>query len=398
MFRSPGLIALIGVFAVGSLCCAAEIQTLAGQKHTGELVSIDGQSAVFKTASGDVTIPVTQLLAIDISPESDSRDKFTEVELSDGSVLHVSSIVIKADRCEMKLIGGPIIQAPFGAVTSILRDAQDTALKQEWTALLRKRGPLDLLVVRSEGKLDALEGTAGQRNAAGDAIEFSLSSGEKVTTKLSRAQGFVFVRKPDPNSQPSLCRVRDTSGTDLIARTIRLDGAAITIDTVAGASVTYPAVKQLSRLDFSKGKLTYLSDLEPADKDESSTEDLVFPYRRDRNLYGGMLRIKGVTYARGLALHSRSVLTYDIGSDYREFRAMVGVDDAVRTENGAPVRVLVLIEADGRELFKGEIRTGDEPKTLALDVKGVRRLRLTVVSPGLDLGNQVDFCDARVSK
>jgi hypothetical protein len=254
------------------------------------------------------------------------------------------------------------------------------------------------LVVRSEGKLDALEGTAGQGSAAGDAVEFSLSSGEKVTTKLSRAQGFVFVRKPDAAAQPPLCRVRDTWGTDLSARSIRLDGPAVIIETVAGASVTYPAVKQLCRLDFSKGKLTYLSDLEPVEKDESSTEDLVFPFRRDRNLFGAMLRLKGVTYARGLALHSRSVLTYDIGGDYREFRAMVGVDDAVRTESGAPVRAQVIIEADGRELFKSEIRTGDEPKALALDVKGVRRLRLTVASPGLDLGNQVDFCDARVSK
>jgi hypothetical protein len=35
---------------------------------------------------------------------------------------------------------------------------------------------------------------------------------------------------------------------------------------------------------------------------------------------------------------------------------------------------------------------------MALDVKGVRRLRIVVASLGLDLGNQVDFCEARVSK
>ena len=56
------------------------------------------------------------------------------------------------------------------------------------------------------------------------------------------------------------------------------------------------------------------------------------------------------------------------------------------------------IEGDGRTLYKSEVRSRDEPKPLALDVNGVRRLRLTVSSPGLDLGNQVDFCEARVSK
>jgi hypothetical protein len=105
-----------------------------------------------------------------------------------------------------------------------------------------------------------------------------------------------------------------------------------------------------------------------------------------------------VTYPKGLSIHSRTVLTYDIGGDYNEFRAMLGVDDVVRSENGTPVLVRVVIEGDGRELFRGEVRDRDAPKPIALDVKNVRRLKITVAAPLLDLGNQVDLGDARVSK
>jgi len=192
--------------------------------------------------------------------------------------------------------------------------------------------------------------------------------------------------------------VVDLAGNVIIAKSVQIDESAVSIESVSGATTKYAALNKLARLDFSKGKLSYLSDLDPIEKDETSTEDLVFPYRRDRNLYGGPLRLKGETYSKGLALHSRTVLTYDLGSEYQLFRAVLGVDDVVRSENGAAVYVKVIIEADGRELFRGDVRSKDDPKPLALDVKNVRRLRISVVSPLLDLGNQVDLCDARVSK
>ena len=184
----------------------------------------------------------------------------------------------------------------------------------------------------------------------------------------------------------------------IVARHVRTDGDAVIVEPVGGGSVRYPSLKSLARLDYSKGKLAYLSDLEPIEKDQTSTEDLVFPFRRDRNLYGGPLRLNGVSYVKGLAIHSRTMLTYDIGSDYNEFRAMLGVDDVVRSENGTPVSLRVIIEGDGRELFRGDVRDRDAPKPIAVDVKNIRRLKITVAAPLLDLGNQVDLCDARVSK
>lgn len=376
---------------------AAELTTLSGKKRTGDISAISSQGVTIKTADGDVVTPIAEVLLVELAADSPSRDKFIEIELVDGSVLACTEVLLKSDRVELTLTSGPTVQAPLAAVRSLLQDAHSASVRQKWNQMLRERGPLDLLVLRSEGKLDALDGTFGA--GVGDGIEFTLNSNEqKLTPKLSRLQGLIFVRKPDPNAPPVFCRVVDLAGNVIIAKSVQLDENAVSIESVSGATTKYPTLNKLARLDFSKGKLSYLSDLDPIEKDETSTEDLVFPYRRDRNLYGGPLRLKGETYSKGLALHSRTVLTYDLGSEFQLFRAVLGVDDVVRSENGAAVYVKVIIEADGRELFRGDVRSKDDPKPLALDVKNVRRLRISVVSPLLDLGNQVDLCDARVSK
>lgn len=376
---------------------AAGLTTLSGKKLTGELISISSQGITIKATEGEIVTPIADVLYVDLNPDMVAREKYSEVDLIDGTLLACNAVALKGDRAEFKLVSGPTLETPLLSVRSLLQDAQDTNVRKEWLQILRERSAHDVLVLRSEGKLDVLQGTFGQ--GVGDGIEFTLSlNDQKLTPKLSRFQGLVFVRKPDPSPPPVFCRAIDTSGNVIVAKSIKLENETVVVESVAGGTIKYPTLKSLYRLDFSKGKLTYLSDLDPIEKEESSTEDLVFPYRRDRNLYGGALRLNGETFPKGLALHSRTMLTYDLAGDYQLFRAVLGVDDVVRTENGAAVRVNVIIEADGRELFRGEVRSKDEPKPLALDVKNVRKLRITVASPLLDLGNQVDLCDARVSK
>ncbi len=391
---------LAGCFLfLASSVCAADLTTLSGKKLTGDVTSISGQGIALKTTGGDVTTALADVLLLELGSITSSQAKFTEVELIDGSVLHCSAVAFKQQQTELTLHGGTVLNVPLASVSSLLNDANDPKVRQEWLQLVRKRGQYDLLAVRSDGKLDALDGTFGPGSDTGDAIEFSLASAEqKLNPKLARVQGLVFVRKPVADAPTTPCKVTDTAGNLIVARHVRTDGDAVIVEPVGGGTVRYPSLKSLARLDYSKGKLAYLSDMEPVEKEQTSTEDLVFPFRRDRNLYGGPLRLNGVNYAKGLAIHSRAVLTYDIAGDYNEFRATLGVDDVVRSENGTPVLLRVIIEGDGRELFRGDVRNRDAPKPVAVDVKNVRRLKITVAAPLLDLGNQVDLCDARVTK
>src|SRR5262249_19699466 len=160
------------------------------------------------------------------------------------------------------------------------------------------------------------------------------------------------------------------------------------------ARVTYPKALLL-RADFSGDKVAFLSDLQPVQVVEKSSLDNVEHYRRDRNLDDGPLRLGGVSYAKGLALHSRTDLIYDLEGKYKEFRTVLGVDDNVGGDGNAVVR----IEGDGRELFRGVVSRKDKPRPLVLEIKGVKQLRIAVGSEGLlELGDHVDLADAKVSK
>jgi len=88
-------------------------------------------------------------------------------------------------------------------------------------------------------------------------------------------------------------------------------------------------------------------------------------------------------------------LVYALDGKYKEFKAMLGMDDMV----GGDGRPLVKIEADGKELLARTVSRKDKRQELVLDVKGAKQLRIIVTSSGLfDFGDHVDFADARLCK
>ena len=61
--------------------------------------------------------------------------------------------------------------------------------------------------------------------------------------------------------------------------------------------------------------------------------------RFDRNFDGGPLQLGGTPYRKGLALHGRTELVYRLPDRFSRFRAVAGIDDAVRP--GGKVRLVV---------------------------------------------------------
>src|SRR5205823_2497599 len=147
--------------------------------------------------------------------------------------------------------------------------------------------------------------------------------------------------------------VADLARNLLVAANIAWNENEIAVTTVSGLKIVYPNATRLARLDFSQGKLTYLSDLDPARADTTlSTEDngnfgQFVRFRRDKNLDNGPLRIEGVAHAKGLSLHAGTSLVYELGGDYALLKGILGVDESVQTES----RVEVVIEGNGRQLY-----------------------------------------------
>ncbi|MBL7817081.1 MAG: NPCBM/NEW2 domain-containing protein [Saprospiraceae bacterium] len=87
------------------------------------------------------------------------------------------------------------------------------------------------------------------------------------------------------------------------------------------------------------------------------------------------MRMKGVTFKRGVGVNSTSVLSFYLDGHATEFSAVVGVDD--KGMKDLPHRFYVV--GDRKTLFdSGDIKLGDEPKQVKVNLIGIKRLGLLV--------------------
>ncbi|MCA9240230.1 MAG: NPCBM/NEW2 domain-containing protein, partial [Planctomycetales bacterium] len=108
---------------------------------------------------------------------------------------------------------------------------------------------------------------------------------------------------------------------------------------------------------------------------------------------GGPITLNGVTYAKGLGVHSYSEVTYDLSGQYTRFVSDIGIDDEA---NGTVVfRVL----GDGVELYNSGTMAGTTPtKTVDVEVLGVNELKLIVEENGDGNGmDHADWADAKLA-
>jgi hypothetical protein len=401
------------VLLVVAPATAAEATLLTGRKVAGNLVAV-APDAVSIQEPGAVTptrLDVKELAAVDLGkPARPMQTNFDEVELTDGSVLRMTQLLLPGKRVvptpltPAAAVATPNFDIPLGAVFTYFRSAEDAAARADWQKLVDARGKRDLFVVRLSNGLNPLSGTLVSGNEAGDAVTFEREDSRKVTLKLTRASGGIVLNQP-PRDQlpPTLCKLTDAFGNTLVVTRLELAAGALKATTVSGATVTYPELAAVAKLDFRQGNITYLSDLEgtpdypPAEADGVLGE--AFPYRRtlarDKSLDGGNITLDGVTFARGVSLPAGAAVTYTLGGDARQFKATVGLQDGNNRESW---QLRLRVEIDGRNAFDEVIRKADKPRDIVLSVKDARQVRVVCERVGLFAGDQLNLGDARLQK
>ncbi|HID21693.1 MAG TPA: hypothetical protein EYP14_04755, partial [Planctomycetaceae bacterium] len=251
----------------------------------------------------------------------------------------------------------------------------------------------DVLVVAKkadhEQLLDHLAGAVGDIRSG--SVQFLLDN-QTVPIQFSKLFGIIFYRRP-PNRPAASCRIDLCGGGWLWARSASLDGENLTMNLDA-VRVTAP-LSAVAAMDFSFSNVRYLSDMEPRRVEYTPYFDIVWKYRRDENLDGAPLRVDGRTFARGLCIHSRTVLQYDLNGNFRRFLAVMGIDQAVRPLGD----VHVTIRGDGRTLLDVDVHGADPARIVDLDVTGVRTLQIRVdFGKNLDIADHLDLADAKVVK
>ncbi|MFM8978883.1 MAG: NPCBM/NEW2 domain-containing protein, partial [Planctomycetia bacterium] len=112
--------------------------------------------------------------------------------------------------------------------------------------------------------------------------------------------------------------------------------------------------------------------------------------RVGRRPRGCPLRLDGVTYLQGFAVHGGSSITLPLGGRFARFEALVGIDDEAEAEGRGRVEVPgdvdVRVLGDGKVLWeaKGVQGLQSARKVGPLDVRGVQSLVLAVDHGGHD--------------
>jgi hypothetical protein len=151
-----------------------------------------------------------------------------------------------------------------------------------------------------------------------------------------------------------------------------------------------------ARLRLEGGRRVYLSETTPDQVVEEGEFGVVWPWSRDRNLDGSPLKLGGVRYDRGIVVHSKALLAWNLDGGYTRLRALVGIADIVADQGDCAAGLV----ADGKELWhRDSVKGGDKPIPLDLDLTGVRRLELHVdYGARFDIGDHLALADSYLVK
>ena len=254
-----------------------EAQTLDGRTVTGPLLELSADRATVLTAGGRVSLETGKLLKISQKVEArpGPRPAAVAVELVDGALIQAAQYIVRGSQAQITLAGGEIVEAPTSAVRTV-QFQPSAEFSPEWSRLLEAKADSDLLIVRTGGGIDAHKGVL--HDVTEDAVRFDLD-GDILPVRRSKVYGLAYRHSVAAELPPATCRITDSAGSQWPVRSLTL-AEKLQWLTPAGVAVSQP-LENVAEIDFSGGKLVYLSDLKP----ESSLLDAVL--RRREAAAGG---------------------------------------------------------------------------------------------------------------
>lgn len=400
------LLPFIAAFMLAIPTGAADVVSMAdGKQVDGKLVAVDGTNVTVHTGAGEQKLPLGDVrgIAFDKSatPAGDLMNAAGQHVLvaEDGSRLAVKDDAVVDGKVTAATVAGPL-SAPIEGVTRLLRPRgteKPIDLEQQRDRMKLVRGDKDALIVAAPGAApDEWTAVTGILNGLADGkVQFSF---EGTDTAMDAATvpliEFALVKKPVPAKPAGTLVLAD--GSQIALASLEATPAGLKVTSPALGVVTVDPAK-VSAVRFSGGdRMMVLSDLQPVAVRTTPFFDESFPWRKDRSSAGTPLRLSGTSHERGLGLHAKCEVDFEVAGAFKTLTATAGIDDSAPA-GSALLRVL----GDGKPLMPDALlHAGAPPQAIRVDVTGVKVL--TVVAdfePGtFGAGARVDLCDAALSK
>lgn len=398
---------MCNVFLIGILSFAGisvDVKPLAGPTVQGELTGINVDSVIVQSGGSEQRLELTSLWELTpAAPVGDSADvPSVWVELVDGSRINAKQFTATGGTAIVHLMDGGNLSIRTRLIHAVRlkSHAGATKIANRWREIISAKSVGDVVVIRQGEELENLEGVLG--DVTEEVVHFEYD-GENFEVSRGKLDGFTYYHPASGELPDRLCQLTDASGSHWSVKSLQLADEKFELVSVAGVEYSLP-VEQLKKIDFSSGNRIWLSDLTPESVEWRPFVHSVLPEprlmqlfhpREDIGLTQKPLTLDGNVYSKGLAIRSRTELMYRLTDDFRQFHAIVGIDDHVRDGGN----VDLVISGDGKVLFSRNITGRDEAVPVDLDITGVKRLKILVdFGQELDIADHLNLCDARITK
>lgn len=312
-----------------------------------------------------------------------------DVRLVGGGKVMAERVVLLDEAIQLEF-GGERVELPIEWVVGVINrsvaqsDTLDPATLDE-----------DRIIVRLEEGDQAVDGLLEAMTV--DGVEFAFEDNVREldwSRIVSLALATAGLEEAKQGARVSLL-----NGWVWFGEPVSYDGTQLQI-ALGDTTISVPA-DQLLSIEMVSDRVAQLADREPL---EVQSQGLLLPprsFQRNASVLGSPLRVYvareggGGTYqefSRGLGVPSGASLTFDV-EDYDRFASLIGLDE---TSDGR-ADCEVVIELDGEEAFRQHLSGRDTAVPVDFELRGARSMTLRVeFGEGLELGDHVDFCDARL--
>jgi len=414
---------LLGLLTLTTLAAAPEVKVrpLDGEAVQGKLAGLSPTQVAIETKAGPQVLPVAGVMWVEFAAAASAEKPAAWIELLDGSRVIAAGYTAASGKAQIQLLTGQTVEVATRAIRTVRFRPQTPELAGQWREITSQNAAADMVVIRktsmrtveqgenepttvTDQALDQLEGTL--QSVTDESVRFEFD-GEKIDIRREKLEGLVYYQPAKREFSPPLARLIDAAGSSWAVRDVKLADGQLAATTVGNVPLELP-LAAIAKIDFSVGNVAFLAELE-ADSGASETAvslqpanmvhkfSRVFQPRTKPPLGADSFRIGGQRFDSGMSLHSPAKLVYRVPEGFRRFRAVVGVDDSVLSPGTFDLVVL----GDGKELARHSFSSDQSRKAVPIDLElaGVRRVTI-VVDPagGLDIGDQLNLCDARFTK